>query len=126
MPAYSNVNAVTALSSGTPVKVWDAEIPAPVSASQQVSIPPSKVNSQRGISASGKFSDAPGAFEIDIQVAAVDSDAYYQTISNGNITTVDAINQTFIMEFLTSQPFARMLMRSRTNPVSIVAYFNLG
>jgi hypothetical protein len=130
MPQYSNVGAVTALMLGNPVQVWNAETPTPgnggVSASKQCAIPPERYNLQRAVAAFGKFSGAPGAFEIDIQVASIDSDTYYQTIASGNITAVDGTNFTFNFEFVTSQPFVRMLMRSRTNSVTITAYFNLG
>jgi hypothetical protein len=124
MPAYANVDYVRALMSGVPLVVWNAETPnvdQQVSASQQVALPPSRL--APNLSIDGKFSGAPGAFEVDVQVAEVDSDTNYQTIANGNITTVDTTNFTFHMDAVTSARFARLLMRSRTNPVSITATF---
>ena len=45
------------------------------------------------------ISDAPGVFEVDIQVAHIDFDTYYQTIASGNITAVDSTNQSSEFEF---------------------------
>jgi hypothetical protein len=121
MPAYANVDYVRALMSGVPFAVWNNETPSVGSASQQVALPPSRL--APNLSVDGKFSGAPGAFEVDVQVANVDSDTNYQTIANGNITTVDATNYTFHMDAVTSARFARLLLRSRANAVSITATF---
>jgi hypothetical protein len=68
------------------------------------------------------FSGAPGAFEIDVQVSDVDVDTQYQTCANGNITTVDATNQTFHFDGSTVlATFVRLLLRSRTNAVNVTA-----
>ena len=65
---------------------------------------------------------APGAFEVDVQVAQVDSDTNYQTISNGNITAADSTNNGFHLDVPRENArFARLLLRSRTNAVSITA-----
>jgi hypothetical protein len=70
----------------------------------------------------GFFSGAPGSFEIDVQVSDVDADAQYQTCANGNITTVDATNNTFHFDGSTVlATFVRLLMRSRTNAVNLSA-----
>jgi len=122
-----NANPASTVNVGDIFTAWSAETPTPgngtVSASQQVGIP---LNNQQGktpgFSVDGKFSGAPGAFEVDIQVAAVDSDTSYQTCSNCNITTVDAVNFTFHLDAtLVKSRFVRLLMRSRTNAVSITA-----
>lgn len=130
MPVYSTVNAVTALSNGAGIEVWNAETPTPgngtTAASQQLSIPDTPNGGLAGISIDGKFSGAPGVFEVDVQVAAIDSDTSYQTVANGNMTTVDATNNTFHMDLQTASSFIRLLMRSRTNSVTISAYVSLG
>lgn len=121
MPAYS-ANPPSSIAPGEVVTVWNAESPVPgaglAAASQQVALV-----SARGISGNvhfhGQFSGAPGAFEVDCQVADVDVDSSYQTMQNLNVTTVDATNQTFHAEGITNAKFARMLLRSRTNAVSI-------
>jgi hypothetical protein len=70
----------------------------------------------------GFFSGAPGAFEVDVQVSDVDVDAQYQTCLNGNVTVVDATNQTFHYDGSTVlATFVRLLMRSRTNAVNVTA-----
>jgi hypothetical protein len=70
----------------------------------------------------GFFSAAPGSFEIDVQVSDVDVDTQYQTCANGNLTSVDASNQTFHFDGSTVlATFARLLMRSRTNGVNVTA-----
>jgi len=73
----------------------------------------------------GKFSAAPGVFEVDVQVANTDSDTSYQTISNGNITAVDSTNNGFHLDVPRENArFARLLLRARTNAVSITATVN--
>ncbi len=124
-PAY-NTNPPVLATTG-PVTLWNAETPTPgngtISASQQVAL--SNKGTGTAFSCDAKFSGAPGAFEVDVQVAAVDSDTNYQTISNGNITTADATNNTFHIDAtLTNAKFMRLLMRSRGNSVSITATCN--
>lgn len=111
---------------GQTITVWAAEQPTPGaggnSASQQVALQSGPTHAGSPFSIDGKFSGAPGAFEVDVQVAASDSDTNYQTISNGNVTTVDATNQTFHLDaVLVNAKFARLLMRTRTNAVNITA-----
>ena len=122
MPAYPQ--AVLSISPGDFVTVWNAETPTAgaggASASQQLSLAPQAADSGK-LHFHGQFSGAPGAFEVDCQAADVDSDTSYQTLSNGNITSVDATNNTFHFEVVCTAKFARMLMRSRTNAVSITA-----
>lgn len=74
-----------------------------------------------GFFTDGVFSGAPGAFEVDIQVAEFDVDSLYQTISNGNVTTVDATNNTFHFDATwTGAHFARLLLKSRANAVGFI------
>lgn len=117
--------AVQGVGPGISVTVWSAETPTPgngtTAASQQVATFISASKTGTPFSVDGKFSGAPGAFEVDVQVAATDADTNYQTCSNCNITTVDATNQTFHLDYSGSSKFARLLMRSRTNAVSITA-----
>lgn len=75
-----------------------------------------------GFAVDGKFSGAPGVFEADIQVADVDADANYQTISSGNVATVDATNNTFHFDCTwVVAKFARVKLLTRTNAVGFVA-----
>lgn len=125
LPVY-NAQAAIPLSSGQVVNVWNAETPTPGtggnSASQQVALASTPLRPGTPFSVDGKFSGAPGAFEVDIQVASTDSDTNYQTCSNCNITAVDATNNTFHWDLvLVNAKFARLLMRTRTNSVSITA-----
>ena len=98
MPAYSNALPPSAIWPGDFAQVWNAEQPTPGSggaaASQRVALG-AKEGGPGGFSVTGFFSGAPGSFEVDVQVADVDADAQYQTVANGNITTVDATNNTF-------------------------------
>lgn len=125
MPAYSTAQTPFSIFPGQQVKVWSAETPAAgnggASASQQVALG----NAQGGsgsVHFHGQFAAAPGVFEVDCQVADVDVDSSYQTLQNLNITTVDATNNTFHAEVVTEAPFARMLMRTRTNAVALDGY----
>lgn len=123
---YNTLSPPPTVNSGDVVTVWSVETPTPGnggnSASQQVALVFHTARSGTPFSVDGKFSGAPGAFEVDVQVAATDSDTNYQTCSSCNITTVDATNQTFHLDaVLVNAKFARLLMRSRTNSVSITA-----
>jgi hypothetical protein len=129
-PVYNALPPI-ALDSGAVVTVWSAETPTPgnggISASQQVALQIKNAKSGAPFSVDGKFSAAPGTFEVDVQVAASDVDTNYQTCSNCNITTVDSVNQTFHLDaVLVNAKFARLLMRTRGNSVSITATFTGG
>lgn len=107
------------------------ETPTPgnggASASQQFALMAEVTKNGTPFSVDGKFTGAPGAFEVDVQVASIDSDTYYQTISGGNITAVDATNNTFHLDgTLTNARFVRLLMRSRTNNVALYATISAG
>jgi|SRR5579884_1673716 hypothetical protein len=115
----------SALWPGDRAQVWNAEQPAPgnggASASQRVAIG-TQGGSPGGFSITGFFAAAPGAFEIDVQVSDVDVDAQYQTCANGNLTSVDATNNTFHFDGSgVLATFVRLLMRSRTNAVNVTA-----
>src|SRR5216684_3251277 len=119
---YSVGNSVPC-GTGMVVTVWSAETPTPgngtTAASQQVQL----INGSIGkpgtpFSIDGKFSGAPGAFEVDVQVAATDADTNYQTCSNCNVTTVDSTNNTFHLDYSGNAKFVRLLMRTRTNSVT--------
>jgi hypothetical protein len=125
MPSYNNALLPIAIWPGDSAQVWNAEQPAAgnggASASQRVALG-MKEGGPAGFSVTGFFSGAPGSFEIDVQVSDVDADAQYQTCASGNITAVDATNQTFHFDGSTVlATFARLLMRSRTNAVNITA-----
>lgn len=75
-----------------------------------------------GFIVDGQFSAAPGAFEVDIQVAPVDVDSAYQTVANGNITTADGTNFTFHSDnTFTNDTFVRLKLLSRANAVGLIA-----
>ena len=127
MPAYTAGASLLSIAPGDSIQVWAAEQPVAgsggASASQQIAA----VYAQgigTGISFKGFFSAAPGAFEIDVQASDVDADTQYQTLPNGNITTVDSTNQTFLFEDANANhKFYRALMRSRANAVNVTANF---
>lgn len=130
MPAYASLATVgggQSIEPGQFVTVWSAETPTPgnggAAASQAVPISQAEgTTGLAGISADGQFSGAPGAFEVDFQVSNVDVDTAYQTVNGGNVTAVDAVNFTFHIDApYANCLFARLLMRSRTNAVSITA-----
>lgn len=122
---YSVGNSVPC-GSGMVVTVWSAETPTPgngtTAASQQVQLINGSISKPgTPLSVDGKFSGAPGAFEVDVQVAATDADTNYQTCSGCNVTTVDSTNNTFHLDYSGNAKFVRLLMRSRTNSVSVSA-----
>jgi hypothetical protein len=127
MPAYNANTALYAIFPGDSIQVWNAEAPAAgtglASASQQIAAADAP-GLRAGIKFQGFFSGAPGAFEVDVQGSDVDSDTQYQTLPSGNITTVDATNQTFTFEDANANyKFYRGLLRTRTNAVNITGNF---
>jgi hypothetical protein len=74
-----------------------------------------------GFFVDGIFQAAP-TFEIDVQVAAVDSPTQYQTILNGVINTVDGTNFTFHFDASqTGAKFVRLFMRTNTGSLGVIA-----
>jgi hypothetical protein len=116
---------------GDSVQVWNAESPAagagPLagglsSASQQVALVRVPGENGTSFSVDGYFSAAPGAFEVDVQAAVNDVDSQYQTVASGNLTTVDAVNQTFhFAGNAENARFVRLLLRTLTNAVNVTA-----
>lgn len=107
------------------------ETPTPgnggASASQQFALMAEIGKNGTPFSVDGQFSGAPGTFELDVQVASIDLDTAYQTISGGNITSVDTTNNTFHLDAtLTNARFVRLLMRSRGNSVALWATISAG
>ncbi len=125
---YGSGSAVT-LGPGSSQLAWSAETPTPgngtTAASQQFYLLNGTGGGATPFSVDGHFSGAPGAFEVDVQVASADNDTDYQTISGGNITTVDSTNNTFHLDAGEAVArYVRLLMRTRTNSVSITARVN--
>ena len=127
MPAYIPTPPPPySIGPGEFVQVWLNETPvAGVSnpaASQQVALVRVPGDFLTAFAVDAQFSAAPGVFEVDVQAANEDIDSHYQTVSGGNITTVDATNNTFHFSANAENArFVRLLMRSRTNAVSISA-----
>jgi hypothetical protein len=122
LPVYNATTPPPLVDIGQVVTLWSAETPTPgngtTAASQQVTLS----KTLHGFAIDGKFSGAPGTFEVDVQVAAVDADANYQTAVGGNITSVDSTNNTFHFDgTLVKAKYVRLLMRTRGNSVSITA-----
>jgi hypothetical protein len=130
MPAYNSIVPPYSIFTGDTYQLFNAEQPTPgnggVSASQQVALSPARADGPTPFSVDGKFSGAPGVFEVDIQAAAVDADANYQTVQGGNITAVDATNNTFHFDAqATTAKFVRALVRTRTNAVCLTLNITL-
>jgi len=100
------------------------ETPSPPQAGKAFALAgPQSLASSFGFAVDGKFSAAPGVFELDIQAADIDADANYQTLANFNISTVDATSNTFHADCtLNTAKFVRARLLSRTNAVGLVCY----
>jgi len=65
------------------------------------------------------FSAAPGAFEIDMQDADTEADAWYQNIVGGQISAVNAITFVARAEITVKGKFLRALVKTLTNAVNV-------
>lgn len=110
-----------ALYPGDKGQCFNAEQPAVPQASISFAIGPGVYeNYPQSASVEGFFSGAPGAFEIDLQTADTDADAFY-TSEATTITAVSA-NNTFRAEYPSIKAkFARLLLKTRTNGVNLTA-----
>jgi hypothetical protein len=126
MPSYSQGASLLSIGPGESVVVWNAQVVAAgaggVSASQQIALVRLPGEPGTPFEVSAFFVSDPGSFEVDVQVADEDIDSHYQTVANGNITTVDATNQTFHFDGATIRAkFVRLLMRTLSNAVAVTA-----
>ena len=126
MPVYNAQNPPPSLGTGNPVTVWINETPTPgngtTAASQQLSLNSTSQKANTPFSVDLKFSGAPGTSEVDVQVAAQDTDTAYQTCNGCNITTFDSTNNTAHLDaWAVNAKFVRLLMRTRGNSVSVTA-----
>lgn len=117
MPAYNQSPQTQGGQAGITSRVWNAETPASgaggASASQGVALPRKTSSGLYPFSVDIVFAGAPGAFEIDVQVADVDVDARYQTIQGGQINAVDAVNNTAHLDAPeNTAKFVRLLNRT--------------
>ena len=125
MPAYNAAGGTVGLQHGNSQTVWNAENPASgagnASASQAVALPDPSFDKRRPFSVQTVFVAAPGAFEDDVQVSDVDTDASYVTITDpitgnvaGKVTAVDGTNQNYRVEFPNNlAKFVRVLARTQ-------------
>lgn len=76
------------------------------------------------VSIEGFFSGAPGAFEIDIQDADTDADAFYQTVPSAGVISAVSTNNTFRAELVPIKgKFVRAYLKTRTNGVNLTLRF---
>jgi hypothetical protein len=88
-------------------------------ASLRASVQISNALPLESVSIEVEFNGAPGVFEIDIQDADTDADAFYQQIPNAKITAVSAQNiARFELKPFTGK-FIRVVLKTLTNNVGI-------
>jgi hypothetical protein len=111
----------------TQLPVNDGNVAGETPAAPQASIaihlaPTSEGGPAPMITIEGLFSGAPGAFNVQIQEADTDADAFYITPSTSTytITAVGANNQFRVDLSPTGGKFLRVLLSSRTNAVSFI------
>jgi hypothetical protein len=120
MPNYNSL-LVNAVYPGDQYFLFNAEQPTAPQASQQVCLGNAYDNTNsQGVSIELFFSGAPGAFEVDIQVADTDQDTAYITYPTaGIITTVNANNFARTELVPVKAKFLRARLVSRTNAVNL-------
>src|SRR5262249_17113522 len=133
MPAFSTSTAqnIPCLQRGGVITLFNAEQPAAGATSASASIvvglthgPGEQANTP--FSVDGVFSGAPQAFEVDVMVAeAITPFINFQTVAGGNITTVDATNNTFHLDVPNvTAKFMLAMIRTRTNAVNLTMTVN--
>jgi hypothetical protein len=122
MPNYNTLASIpiNAIYPGDQIFLFNAEQPAAPQASVQVALANVYDNTNaEGASVEIFFSAAPGAFELDIQVADTDTDAAYITVPGGIFTTVNANNFARIELVPVKAKLLRVRLVSRTNNVNL-------
>jgi hypothetical protein len=129
MPAYNTIVPPYAIWPGDSQNVWNAESPAVGAASQQVALGERDSRGGTPFSADIIFSANPGTFEVDVQVANVDTDAAYYTLDQGttNDGAIAQVNAGFAAHldapFVTAK-FVRLKLVAQQNAASITASFS--
>ncbi len=116
------------LSAGaTQLPITDAtvtgETPLAGTASIAVALPARDSGAVPLISFEGIFSGAPGSFEVDIQEADTDADAFYitPTAAAYTVTAVNATTQAFRVDLSpTGGKFMRAVLKTRANAVTFI------
>jgi hypothetical protein len=129
MPNYPTTVSATTLPAFPPTALWpgefaylfNAESPAAPQASDRVAIGNKDMNYPASISVEVQFSAAPGAFELDVQDADTDADAYYQNVSGGQLTAVSAAFTGRIELVPIKGRFLRVRLASLDNAVQVTA-----
>lgn len=137
MPNYPGPANATAINTVPPLpqaiypgdqkEVFTAEQPAVVpQASIAVALGTGPgVPAPRTVSVEGFWSGAPGNFEVDLQTSDTDADGMYQLEGSGITQASPGVNttaNTFRAEFTgVTANFARLLLKVRTNAVSLTA-----
>lgn len=122
MPAYQPLSAKI-IYAGESEAAFSAETPTPgtgAAAASQAFALNDGPNENLGFSVQGQFSGAPGAFEIDVMVAENNS-AFANYTQLATITTVDT-NQNFRYDATVNPSLVCLLLKTRTNAVSVTAY----
>lgn len=134
MPAYPQPGGPYAVRPGDYAYFWGkvpqfadqalaAESIAAGGKSQAFNLPEgTNVGAQRNVSIEINFSGAPGAFEIDVQVADTDTDAAYIQDS-GAAFVINAVNANnwARTELLVNAKYIRLYMKNLTNAVNVIA-----
>lgn len=121
MPLYGSSTPIT-LNAGSPVMAWNAETLTLPANSKSVAIGLRRnANAPNCLSVEVLFGAAPGAFQIDLEVADTDADAYY--VMKVSLTTVSAgqVGRLEVPSLVAK--FARLRMVTRTNSVAATAKF---
>jgi len=134
MAVYPNAPGTTTVPTSPPfaiypgdsVTVFNAETPAVGSASIQVALAATDAGAgtSGGLSLEVSFGGAPGVFEVDVQESDTDADAFYQQVASGSLIAVSANNTGRIDMPTFNGRFARALLKSRANSVTITAKFS--
>jgi len=116
MPAY-NTAAPFFLSSGIKSTVWNAEVVAAAGKSQQLCL--LRNDLPRAMAVEIKFSADPGSFQVDLQTADTDSDAYYVTKESVSFTNAAWVCRIEVGTVVAK--FVRLFMPELANVVSVTA-----
>jgi hypothetical protein len=120
MPLYGSATPITQ-TPGKPSEVWSNEtLTLPAQSKSQAIYLKRQANMPNCISIEVQFGGSPGAFQIDVEAADTDAEAFYIKVGTG-LSTLGSGNVARLEIPSIVAKFVRLKMTTRTNAVAVTA-----